>query len=245
MAKYQPPRQNNRFAPGMPFRLSRSRVEAYLNCKRCFYLDAVHGIERPPQLPVSLNTAVDTLLKREFDHYRQLGISHPLLQAEGLSLIPFQHPDINTWRNNFRGCNTNFNNDLLVTGVVDDIWVDESGTLFIADYKSTGRSVPVEALDQPYHLSYKRQLEFYQWLFRRNGFTVSSRAYILYATGDSSAAGFDNIIRFNTRLIPYDGDTTWVEPTINQIIQLLNAGVVPRHSDACDFCRYWSALSAI
>ena len=50
-----------------PFRLSRSRLDVFLNCPRCFYLDRRLGIDRLPGFPFALNNAVDKLLKLEFD----------------------------------------------------------------------------------------------------------------------------------------------------------------------------------
>ena len=37
------------------------------------------GIKRPPPFPYALNSAVDALLKEEFDEYRKRGDVHPLL----------------------------------------------------------------------------------------------------------------------------------------------------------------------
>ena len=50
-----------------PFKLSRSRLELFLNCPRCFYMDRRLGVDRPPGFPFNLNSAVDALLKKEFD----------------------------------------------------------------------------------------------------------------------------------------------------------------------------------
>jgi len=50
-----------------PFALSRSKVELFQDCPRCFYLDRRLGIARPPGFPFNLNSAVDALLKTEFD----------------------------------------------------------------------------------------------------------------------------------------------------------------------------------
>ncbi len=52
-----------------PFVLSRSRVDNFLECSRCFYLTNRVGIARPPSFPFNLNNAVDELLKNEFDIY--------------------------------------------------------------------------------------------------------------------------------------------------------------------------------
>ena len=51
------------------FKLSRSKVESFVQCKRCFYLDRRLGVGQPPGFPFNLNSAVDNLLKNEFDHY--------------------------------------------------------------------------------------------------------------------------------------------------------------------------------
>ena len=51
------------------YRLSRSRLENFVNCARCFYLDRRLGIEVPPIPAFTLNSAVDHLLKKEFDGF--------------------------------------------------------------------------------------------------------------------------------------------------------------------------------
>ena len=67
--KYNAQRTRNIFDPKSkePFRLSRSRLELFVDCPRCFYLDRRLGTDRPPGFPFTLNSAVDTLLKKEFD----------------------------------------------------------------------------------------------------------------------------------------------------------------------------------
>jgi len=49
------------------FKLSRSKIDLFLQCPRCFYLDRRMGVGRPPGFPFALNSAVDKLLKKEFD----------------------------------------------------------------------------------------------------------------------------------------------------------------------------------
>jgi len=86
-----------------PYKLSRSKVEFFLNCKRCFYLDRKLGIKRPPGFPFNLNSAVDALLKNEFDYYRSIQKPHPYIENLGINAIPFQHKMIEKWRQNFIG----------------------------------------------------------------------------------------------------------------------------------------------
>jgi hypothetical protein len=74
-----------------PFRLSRSKIDLFVECPRCFYLDRRMGIGRPPGYPFSLNVAVDTLLKKEFDTHRCNKTAHPLMKAFGLDAVPLAH----------------------------------------------------------------------------------------------------------------------------------------------------------
>ena len=49
------------------FPISRSRLEDFRKCPKCFYLKLVKGF-MPPDCPsMTLNSLTDTLLKKEFD----------------------------------------------------------------------------------------------------------------------------------------------------------------------------------
>ena len=60
-------KSRNLFDPEKQFKISRSGVEQFLNCPRCFYLDKKIGLKQPQGFPFNLNSAVDELLKNEFD----------------------------------------------------------------------------------------------------------------------------------------------------------------------------------
>src|SRR3989338_10350564 len=171
---YNPKRTKNLFDPSAtePFKLSRSKIDLFLNCPRCFYLDRRLGVSRPPGFPFNLNSAVDALLKKEFDIHRAKNTTHPLMKTYGIDAVPFRHKDIDIWRDTFKGVShkhepTNF----LVFGGIDDVWVNPKGELHIVDYKATSKQGEVN-LDAEWQDGYKRQMEIYQWLFRKNDFTV-------------------------------------------------------------------------
>ena len=226
-----------------PFKLSRNRVEEHLRCARCFVLTNKYGLKKPSSPPFTLNSAVDSLLKNEFDLHRAAGTVHPIVAAAGLDLVPFQHPDIDTWRSNFKGISyLHEATNLLLTGAVDDVWVTREGELVVVDYKATAKAEPMTSVPEGgFYDSYRRQLDFYQWLFRMNGFKVSKTSYWLYCTGRPGDASFNQVLNFECHLIPYVSDDSWIEPELQQIVQDLNYIGLPEASESCDFCAYAEA----
>jgi len=245
---YNPRRVRNLFDPhsSEPFRLSRSRLELFMNCPRCFYLDRRLGTDRPPGYPFSLNSAVDTLLKKEFDIHRVSGTPHPLMQAYGLDAVPFQHEKMEEWRDSLRRGITYLHpqTNLFFTGGVDDVWIDKEGKLIIVDYKATAKDGEVN-LDAEWQDGYKRQMEMYQWLFRKNGFSVSDTGYFVYCNGQTDRKAFDGKLEFDVKLLPYTGDDKWVEGTLIAAHDCLMSDTIPAPNAACDYCAYRQAAEEL
>src|SRR3989344_7359083 len=84
------------------YRLSRSRIERFRECRRCFWLNERYGVDRPGMPAFSLNNAVDALMKKEFDLHRAEGTAHPLLAGYGLKLVPLKHERMEEWRDALR-----------------------------------------------------------------------------------------------------------------------------------------------
>lgn len=225
------------------FRVSRSRLERFLDCPRCFYFESKEGISRPSMPGFALNSAVDALLKKEFDEYRQQGRPHPIMEEYGLKAVPFPHPDMDVWRNNFKGISyhhqpTNF----LVFGAIDDVWQEEGGDLIIVDYKATSTSQPI-SLEDKYRQNYKKQMEVYQWIFRRSSFPVSEIGYFVYANGLKEKSAFENRLEFKTELIAHQGDDSWVESTLERAYQCLLGEHAPPAGPDCEYCLHHRNVS--
>ena len=219
-------------------RLSRSKIDLFMECPRCFYLNFKLNVKRPPGFPFTLNSAVDALLKKEFDIHRQNQTSHPLMKENGLDAIPYSHPNIDIWRNTFKGIEyIHPQTGFTISGAIDDIWIDKDENLMIVDYKATSTTAEI-TLDAEYRQSYKRQMEVYQWLFRRNGFKISDTSYFVYVNALKDRELFDNKLDFDIFLIPYEGDDSWIEPTIINIRETLNKDKIPQASAVCEYCLY-------
>jgi hypothetical protein len=244
---YNPNRKGNLYDKDstLPFRLSRGRIDNFINCPRCFYLDRRLGVAQPPGYPFSLNSAVDKLLKKEFDIHRAKGTKHPLIETYGIDAIPLAHEKIDEWRDSLRAGITYKipNTNVVVTGGVDDVWVKPNGEFIIVDYKATSKEEEV-TLDADWQIGYKRQMEIYQWLFRMNGFKVSKTGYFVYCNGKADKEAFDGKLEFDIKIIPYKGNDSWVEKTIQDAIDCLKGDKLPEPGEDCDFCKYRIAVKA-
>ncbi len=245
---YKPPRSRNVYDPASdkPFKISRSKIDRYIECPRCFYIDRRLGTDRPPGFPFNLNSAVDSLLKAEFDTHRSAGTPHPLQRTYGLDVVPAARAEMDVWRQNFKGVQYHHEpTNLIITGAIDDLWVDRSGEYIVVDYKATAKKEPVTKLDKSWMDGYKRQMEIYQWLLRRNRLDVSDTGYFVYCTGRPDAEAFDAKIDFDIHLIPYQGNDRWVEPTILELHACLNQDEIPDANDECDYCSYIAAVREV
>ena len=220
------------------YRLSRSRLENFINCPRCFYLDRRLGIEPPPTPSFTLNSAVDALLKKEFDSLRRKKEPHPLMKTHGIAAIPFAHPMLDEWREVFKGIQYHhLTTNLLIFGAVDDLWIDSKGQIFVVDYKATSTDQPI-TLDNEYRQAYKRQMEIYQWLLRRQNLPVSNTGYFVYCNAQKNRQAFDARLQFDIQVISYEGSDAWVESCIVSAHQCLMREGLPEYTPSCSYCNY-------
>jgi len=222
-----------------PFRISRSKIDLFYDCPRCFYLDRRLRISRPSLPGFSLNSAVDHLLKKEFDLLREKGQAHELMKKYKIDAIPLKHPDLGIWRDDvyrYEGASalhkpTNF----LVSGIIDDVWKDSKGDLVLVDYKSTSTSKEI-SLEDRWKQGYKRQMEVYQWIFRQLGFKVSEVGYFVFANAGKTKPKFDGVLEFEMSVVSHRGDTSWIEPILKKMKDCLMSDVVPKTTPECEYC---------
>ena len=232
---------------GEPYKVSRSKLDLFTECQRCAFLDMKCGVKRPSMPAFTLNNAVDTLLKTEFDIHRANKSQHPLLKKYGLDAVPLDDERMEEWRDALRRgiAYLHTPTNILMRGGVDDVWVNPEGELIIVDYKATSKKIGPSSEDDLYD-QYKRQMEIYQWLFRQNDFKVSPTGYFVYVNGKSDAKAFDGKLEFDIELIPYTGSDTWVEPAVFDLKKMLTSDTIPPigisfGGGPCEYCTYREA----
>lgn len=214
-----------------------------MQCPRCFWLDVRLKISRPSSPPFNINKAIDELFKKEFDRYRQKGEPHPIMLENEVEAVPYAHDDLDTWRYNFTGVATLHSpTNLHVYGAVDDVWVDTDGELIVVDYKATAKQAEV-SISSAWQISYKRQMEVYQWLLRQNGFAVNDTGYFVYTNARFDFDGFNDKLEFKTKLIPYTGSDSWIEPILKKMKACMDSDDMPPVGQAamggpCEHCTY-------
>lgn len=230
-------------------KLSRSALDQFIRCPRCFYQQRKLGLKQPSMVPLTLAVATDALLKNEFDAIRGQDVTHAVWQEHGLKVRAYAHPDIDVWRNNFKGIRVRHSCGAEVYGAVDDLWENlDTGEIHVVDYKSTSKQGE-PSIDVGWGDGYKRQMEIYQWLFRQAGFNVSHTGYFLYVNASKQGGFFDSgtegVMRFATTLIPYVGDDGWVGQSVAEAVKCFNDDNVPESGSGCDNCRYFDERLAL
>ena len=227
-----------------PFKISRSKFSNFLSCKRCFYLDRVIGLKEPSMPGWALNSAVDELLKKEFDQYRKEKKPHPIMIKNNLDFVPYHHKDLNIWRNSLKGGISYLDEktNLIIYGGVDDIWFDQKEKkLIVVDYKAQSSNYPVTSetyLRSEWHLSYKLQMDIYVHILRKMNFNVSDLSFFYVCNGEKTDNSFENKMNFKTTLIPYKVDTSWIETKLIQMKEVLDLDSPPNIISTCEKCAY-------
>lgn len=241
--RYNPSRSPDWNYGGAKWKLSRSKIDLFLECPRCFYVDNKLGTKRPGFPSFNLNIAVDELFKKEFDVYRTKQEPHPIMKAYGVDAVPLQHKDLDTWRDTFVGImHTHTPTGLVVSGGVDDIWETPDNKLIIVDYKATSKDGSIKELgDSPWEKQYARQLGVYRWLLEQNGFVVEHTGYLVYANASKDEDEFNDTLTFETTLVSVETSVDWIEETLGAIKTTLESNEIPPIGNACEYCPYREA----
>lgn len=218
---------------GKAILLSPNSLNLFLECPHCFWLDKNLGIKRPPPYPYALNSAVDALLKEEFDTYRAKNLQHPLLKEISLKAKLFSNQKLlNQWRNNYAGIRY-FDKDLQATlfGAVDDVLEFDDNKIAPLDYKSTG-STAANVYDR-----FQLQLDTYTFLMEKNGYQTTRKGYLAFYIVDKSK-GFIDRLPFRKEVMEIDTNPSDIYEIFKDAVAVLRKPTPPNHSQDCPFAKW-------
>lgn len=220
-----------------PLKISRANLQLMKECPRCFWLYKHKGINRPRGYPYTLSIAVDQLLKKEFDSFREKGILHPVLanvpSLEGARLYQDSN-QLELWRNNFEGLKYYDKElDAILFGAIDDMLEMPDGSLAVIDYKSSGAKVATVYDD------YQTQMDVYTHILEQNGLITAGKAYFVFYVVDKTS-GFDGRLPFKGEVKEINTDPSYVQDLFVQAVQLARSKTPPPSHSECEHCN-WAA----
>lgn len=199
-------------------------------CPRCFWLNKHKVWTRPstpfPQLP----NGMDRVIKSHFDKFRDKGELPPEIKdhshTKGLKLFGDKEL-LALWRNNRKGIQWEDKDGNILTGAVDNILTKDK-KLIVLDYKTKGSPLKdeKEAGD-----GYQNQLDFYNFLLRKNGYETEEYAFLLFYYPKEVLETGEVI--FDSVLARREIDVKNAEKIFDKAIKLLN-GECPEKT--CEWC---------
>jgi CRISPR/Cas system-associated exonuclease Cas4 (RecB family) len=218
----------------MPYKFSPSSLNLLKECPRCFWLHFNKGIRRPRGIFPSLPSGMDKILKEHFDAFMERGKLPPELAGLEGDVRLFEDVELlGLWRNNFKGIQWEDEDGNRLRGAVDNI-LQKKKKLIVLDYKTRG--YPLKE-DTAHH--YQDQLNFYNFLLRKNGYKTENYAYLLFYHPDKVSKKGN--IAFHTDLVKMKTSVKDAEKVFKEALALLE-GDMPEHTGECEYCK-WASKS--
>lgn len=215
-----------------PLKISRANLQLFKECPRCFWLYKNKGIQRPQGYPYTLSIAVDILLKKEFDGYRERGELHPILADYGVkdAKLYGDYEKLKMWRNNFQGLK-HYDQDLnaYLFGAVDDVLEFNDGRLAVIDYKSSGAQVVTVYQD------YQMQMDVYAHILNQLGEQTAGKAFFVFYQVDKTS-GFGGRLPFKGIIKEVATDSSYVQELFHKAVDLARSDVPPSSHAECKYC---------
>jgi len=216
-------------ATKMPYKFSPSSLSLMKDCPRCFWLHFNKGIKRPRGIFPSLPSGMDKILKNHFDNFRAKGELPPEIKAEKIDVELFKDLEVlNEWRNVFKGIKWEDKDGNILKGAVDEI-LQKGKKLIVLDYKTRGYPCKEDT-----HKHYQDQLDFYNFLLRKNGHDTEDYAYLFFYIPQKVNAKGDFV--FDVEVKKMEIDVGNAERIMKKAIKLLD-GEMPESSEECEYCK--------
>lgn len=211
------------------YKFSPSSLSLLKDCPRCFWLRFRKGINPPGGIFPSLPSGMDKVLKEHFDRFMKKGLLPPELSSlKGYKLFDDEEK-LKVWRSNFKGIQWKDKKGNILRGAVDNILV-KGKKLVVLDYKTRGYPLKPDT-----HEHYKDQMDIYNFLLRKNGYSTEEYTYLIfYHPHKVFSSGH---VCFNTDLIKIKVNVSNAEKIFKKALKVLE-GDIPKADEDCELCGY-------
>lgn len=211
----------------MSYKLSPSKLNLYLECPLCFWLNE-KGIHRPSGPFPSLPGGIDRKLKEYFDKYRKKGILPPELKGKVEGRLYDNIEKMDTWRNARKGISWTDEDGNVLFGAIDECLFDGENFI-VVDFKTYGGS----KIEDDKIEFYQNQLDCYALLFEKNKLKHPGYSYLIFFMPKEVKENGE--INFNIEVKKVKVDSKRALKTFKEAINLINSER-PKNDRECKFC---------
>ena len=216
----------------MSYKLSPSSLHLMEECPRCFWLDQNQKKKRPESIFPSLPSGMDKILKIHFDNFRDKEKLPPELnkikECKDCKLFDDKKL-LEIWRNNFKGISWTDKEGNILHGAIDNILVNGK-KLIVLDYKTRGYP-----LKEDTHEHYQNQLDFYNFLLRKNGYETEDYSFLLFYIPEKVIETGEVI--FNSQLVKMKINIDNAEKLFVKALKLLKCPCPKQEHTECPWCQ--------
>ena len=218
-----------------PFKISRTKIDLFFDCKRCFYIDQKFGIKRPHGAALVINNHIVNKFKKNLEVLRSTGTIIPetsLISQPGLTAL--NHEKINQWINPFKGIQSlHKKTNMIINGNIDDVWTDNERCYPVILKSISRNNKDIEDSIWP---GYTRQLSLYGYLLQNNNLEIGNFGIIAVINTEEDLD--HSSLNFKFYLFKKNLELNWIETTLSEIKILLENDNYPDFSNNCKFCNY-------
>ena len=213
----------------MPYQLSPTTLQLFVNCPRCFWLQFRRQVHRPRGIFPSLPGGMDSVIKVYYDRYRSQNEMPPELEGRVRGRLVADQALMDQWRNWRTGLRyVDEQRQATLFGALDDCL--QNGELFVPlDYKTRGYA-PKPGESQRY---YGLQLNCYAWLLAANGFPAANYGYLVYYYPHSVFA--NGSVKFGVEPVEIPVSAEDGRRVFERAVDCL-AGDEPAAHTKCEYC---------
>lgn len=214
--------------------LSKSSLETFKSCPKCFWLEKIQKLKRPEGIKASIMNGIDDMMKRSSDYFVANQQPMPYLH-ELPGARPFQDRErmkkFMNWRT-FQATVQAGRHQALIWGQVDDLIQWDDGRVSAWDYKSNGKEREWEAYTAQYN---SLQGDMYDILLPVQGLVTTGVAYFTYTWP---------VLDIETGIVVFTHKTVSIETNAGRALKVISdamdclEGPEPEPDLTCDYCRF-------